>query len=49
MNDPKFQADAQKMKIAIAPLSGSKVQDLIQRLYATPRDLVERAKNVIKP
>jgi hypothetical protein len=37
------------MKISITPLSGAKVQALIEKLYATPKDLVERAKNVIKP
>ncbi len=49
MKDPEFLADAQKMKIAISPLSGAKVQEVIARLYATPKALVERAKNVIKP
>jgi len=49
MNDPAFQADAQKMKISITPLSGLKVQELIAKLYATPREFVERAKTVIKP
>jgi tripartite-type tricarboxylate transporter receptor subunit TctC len=49
MKDPAFLADAEKMKISITPLSGSKVQDLIGRLYSTPREFVERAKVVIKP
>ena len=49
MKDPAFLADAEKMKISISPLAGAKVQDLIAKLYATPRDFVERAKNVIKP
>jgi len=25
------------------------VQELVEKLYATPKDIVERAKNVIKP
>jgi tripartite-type tricarboxylate transporter receptor subunit TctC len=49
MSDPAFLADAKKMKIAISPLSGAKVQDVIAKLYATPKDLVARAKNAIKP
>jgi tripartite-type tricarboxylate transporter receptor subunit TctC len=49
VTDPQFLADAEKMKISITPLSGAKVQALIEKLYATPKDLVERAKNVIKP
>jgi tripartite-type tricarboxylate transporter receptor subunit TctC len=49
MKDPAFLADAEKMKISITPLNGGKVQDLIGRLYSTPREFVERAKVVIKP
>jgi tripartite-type tricarboxylate transporter receptor subunit TctC len=49
MDDPQFLADAAKMKISITPLSGQKVQDLVAKLYQTPRDLVERARAAIKP
>ena len=49
MKDPQFLADAEKMKISITPLSGAKVQDLIEKLYATPKTVVDRAKAVIKP
>jgi hypothetical protein len=49
MKDPAFLADAEKMKISITPLAGGKVQDLIGRLYSTPKEFVERAKVVIKP
>ncbi len=47
--DPAFLADAEKTRIAIEPLSGAKVQDLVARLYASPKALVERAKQAIKP
>ena len=49
MKDTDFLADAEKMKLSITPLSGAKVQELIERLYKTPKDFVERAKAVIKP
>src|SRR5215831_901761 len=49
MKDAAFLADADKLKISIAPIQGGKVQDLIARLYATPKEFVERAKVVIKP
>jgi tripartite-type tricarboxylate transporter receptor subunit TctC len=49
MQDAAFLADAEKMKISITPLSGAKVQDVIAKLYSTPKDFVERAKVVIKP
>jgi tripartite-type tricarboxylate transporter receptor subunit TctC len=49
MADPQFLADAEKMRIDISPQPGAKVQDLVTKLYATPRDIVERAKAAIKP
>jgi len=49
VQDREFLADAQKMQISISPLSGQQVQDLITKLYASPRELVERARAVIKP
>jgi len=49
MQDPEFQADARKMQISITPLSGLQVQELVTKLYSTPRELVERARAVIKP
>ena len=45
----RFLADAEKMKLSITPLSGQEVQDLVTKLYATPRELVERARIAIKP
>jgi tripartite-type tricarboxylate transporter receptor subunit TctC len=49
MVDPQFLADAEKVKISITPLSGAKVQALIEKLYATPKTVVDRAKAMIKP
>jgi hypothetical protein len=49
VQDPQFLADAEKMKVSITPLSGVKVQELIEKLYTTPKEIVERAKAVIKP
>ena len=49
MADPQFLADAETVRIAITPLSGAKVQEIVQKLYATPKAIVERARQVIKP
>ena len=49
MADAQFLADAEKMKISITPLPGAEVQDVIGKLYATPKEFVERAKTSIKP
>ncbi|HEY6256385.1 MAG TPA: hypothetical protein VIY51_11400 [Xanthobacteraceae bacterium] len=49
MADPQFLADADTARIAVTPLSGAKVQEIVQKLYATPKPIIERAKQVIKP
>jgi tripartite-type tricarboxylate transporter receptor subunit TctC len=49
VQDKEFLEDAEKLRIDIAPLSGAKVQDLVTKLYATPKDIVERARTAIKP
>ena len=49
MTDAQFLADADKLRIDIAPLSGARVQELVQKLYATPKDVVARAQRLITP
>jgi tripartite-type tricarboxylate transporter receptor subunit TctC len=49
MSDPQFLADAEAVRIAITPLSGAKVQEIVQKLYTTPKSIIERARQVIKP
>ena len=49
MQDPQFLADAQKTGIDVAALDGGKIQDLIDRLAATPDAVVQRAKRAIRP
>ncbi len=49
MRDKDFLADAETMRIDIAPLSGAKVQELVQKLYAAPKDMVARARQAITP
>ncbi len=48
MKDPQFLADADKMRIDIDPLPGAKVQEVVARLFATPKDIVERARKAIR-
>jgi tripartite-type tricarboxylate transporter receptor subunit TctC len=48
VQDKEFLEDAAKLRIDIAPLSGAQVQDLVTKLYATPKDIVERARAAIK-
>ena len=49
MRDPQFLADAEKTGIDIAPLPGAELEDLVQRVYATPKQIVEKAKTALKP
>src|SRR5262249_50476291 len=46
--DKELLEDADRMRIDIAPLSGDKVQAVVEKLYATPRDIVERARSAIR-
>ena len=47
--DPQFLADANRARIDIEPLSGAKVQEVVQKLYESPKDIVARAKKAIRP
>jgi tripartite-type tricarboxylate transporter receptor subunit TctC len=49
MQDPQLVADAEKSGIDISALPGAKVQAQVQELYATPKNIVERAKQAIRP
>jgi tripartite-type tricarboxylate transporter receptor subunit TctC len=49
MADPQFLADAEKMRIDILPLPGDKVQALVEKLYATPKDVITRARQALNP
>jgi hypothetical protein len=49
MNDAQFLADSDKLRIDIAPLSGAKVQEIVQKLHATPKDVVQAARAAIRP
>jgi tripartite-type tricarboxylate transporter receptor subunit TctC len=49
MRDPKFLADAEKIRLDISPLSGPQVQNLVQAFYATPKNIVDKARAAIRP
>ena len=44
--DPAFLSDAEKLHLSVTPLDGAKVARDIAALYATPADLVARAKAI---
>jgi len=43
MVDRELRADAARMNIAIAPITGEQVADLLRQVYATPKAVVEKA------
>jgi tripartite-type tricarboxylate transporter receptor subunit TctC len=49
MNDPEFRADAAKIQADLAPSTGEEVQTLVERIYATPRSVIERIKKLLAP
>ncbi|MDO9439651.1 MAG: tripartite tricarboxylate transporter substrate-binding protein [Beijerinckiaceae bacterium] len=48
MKDPDLVAEAARMKVDIGAIAGEELQALIAKLYATPPELVEKAKAAIK-
>jgi tripartite-type tricarboxylate transporter receptor subunit TctC len=49
MKDPELLAEAQKIKADLDPSTGEQVQSLVQRIYDTPKPVVERAKKYMAP
>jgi hypothetical protein len=42
MEDPEFQAEADRLKLDVDPLTGAEVADLLKDLMATPPEVVTR-------
>ena len=47
MKDPDYIAAAKKQKLDVSPASGEKVQALIAKMYAAPKDLQEKTKKAL--
>jgi hypothetical protein len=47
MRDHELLADAQRIGLAIDPISGEELQTLAANIFATPADLVERTKQAL--
>jgi tripartite-type tricarboxylate transporter receptor subunit TctC len=47
MKDPEFLGEAQRLNIDVNPVSGKAIDDLLAELYATPKDVVEKAAQAI--
>jgi tripartite-type tricarboxylate transporter receptor subunit TctC len=47
MADPEFLADTERVKLAVNPKSGDEVSGLIQKVYAAPKEVIERMKQAL--
>ncbi len=47
MKDPEYAAEVRKMSVDLDPLSGERMQSLIDKIYSTPPEVVERARKIL--
>jgi tripartite-type tricarboxylate transporter receptor subunit TctC len=48
IEDPELRAEAEKLRLAIDPTFGEEAQGLIERLYASPTDVIERMRRIVQ-
>jgi tripartite-type tricarboxylate transporter receptor subunit TctC len=49
MKDPQFLAEAEKSQLSITPASGAEAQKTVERMHAAPKEVIEGAKNAVRP
>ena len=47
VKDPGFRVEANRMKLLVTPMTGGEVARRVAELYATPSDIVARAKTIV--
>ena len=48
MIDAEFNAEAKKLRLDVDPRSGSELEELVRKIYAAPKHLVQRLSDVLK-
>ena len=48
MKDPEYLADAKKQHLETAFMRGEEIEELIERIYASPPEVIARAKKAIE-
>lgn len=48
MKDPDLLADAERARIDILPAGGERVQQGVAKIYATPKEIVDKARDAIR-
>ena len=49
VNDPKFQAEAEKRRLGVDPMTGDELQKVVADVMSQPEDVIERMKEVTRP
>jgi tripartite-type tricarboxylate transporter receptor subunit TctC len=49
MADKAFIADAEKMGLEVTPATGARVQEVVEKMYASPPNIVKRAREALQP
>jgi tripartite-type tricarboxylate transporter receptor subunit TctC len=47
--DPELLAEAKKMNLEVSPLSGEETQALVEKLYQTPKDVIQAVRAIMVP
>ena len=47
MKDPEFLAEAARLQFGIDPVGGDELNALLERIYATPRDVLDQVSALI--
>jgi tripartite-type tricarboxylate transporter receptor subunit TctC len=47
LRDPNLVAEAKRMQVDVIPIAGEELQDKIAHLYATPKDLLDKARTAL--
>ena len=48
MRDADFIGETNKVKLEVSPTSGADIDRLLAEVYATPKDVIEKAKQAIR-
>lgn len=48
LTDPQFLAEAERLRLEINPISGEEIRQLVSESYATPEDVVEKTRQILR-
>jgi tripartite-type tricarboxylate transporter receptor subunit TctC len=48
MKDPEFLLEAKNLNLDVAPVSGVEVEALLKEIYASPREVVKLATELVR-